>query len=613
MSFLVIGASGLVGYEFYRQNKSEKDWHYTYRNVAIRDFTKLDANDKKELDSVMQTFSPSTVIVPAAMAYVDGCEKDPETAQRNNVGVIENILESMEKYSAKRIVFFSTDYLFDGKNGPYSEDSKPNPINVYGKLKLECEQKIINSGFDYLIIRTTGIFGWEKQGKNFTYRLRNTLSSGKELVVPNDQFANYTYVRDLVSATLALLKKNANGIFNVAAPEVIDRETLAKRMAPFFIFNLNSNLIKGVPTSSLNGVAPRPMNGGLSIDKIISMGIRMMNLEDALKDMIARKKEDDVYGYMEDKVSVIMPCYNQVNYIRESVDSVLNQTYKNIELILIDNVSTDGTKEVIQEYEKKDRRVKAIYHKENMGYGGSINDGFANATGKYIALTSSDDIWYLEKLDIQVLQLISFNDSDLVHSDADIIDGKGKKTGTIRKLYRLDTSKASGNVFDYLTTKNICCTSTVLFRKECLKTYGEFDPELRFAHDWWFYIKLSQKHKFYYCPERLVAYRVHSTNVTRNKEWVYSDYVIIHRRLAEMGVDSKSHYISAALASSVLGQFQQARRFMAKAKESGKLTLKEKAIYHSIMKFNNISRPIGFINKARHAFSGFVYKFTDSR
>jgi glycosyltransferase involved in cell wall biosynthesis len=312
------------------------------------------------------------------------------------------------------------------------------------------------------------------------------------------------------------------------------------------------------------------------------------------------------------KITVIMPCYNQVQYVRESIDSVLNQTYKNIELLLIDNLSTDGTKEVIQEYEKKDNRIRAVYHKENMGLGYSFTEGMKLATGDFVSFTSSDDIWYLNKLEVQANTLNLNPESDVIHSDADIVDGKGKKTGTIKQFYKLRTSEASGNVFNCLTRKNICCTSTVLFKKECLKTYGEFDPELRFAHDWWLYIKLSQNHRFLYLTERLVAYRVHSTNTTRNKEWVYSDYVIIHKRLAEMGVDSKSHYISAALASSVLGKVQQAREFMAKAKEKGRFTLKEKAIYHSIMKLGNLSTPLGLINKARHAFSGLLYKFTSS-
>src|SRR3989338_3835167 len=179
MSVLVIGASGLVGYEFYRQNGEKEGWHYTYRNV-------------------------------------------------------KNVIDALQKTTRGKMVFFSTDYLFDGKDGPYSEDAKPNPLNVYGKLKLECEQEIQKSGLDYLIIRTTGVFGREIQRKNFLYRVTETLTRGDDLVIPNDQFANPTYVKDLVSATTNLLEMGKNGIYNVAGPEIMPRTELSHRFAKFY-------------------------------------------------------------------------------------------------------------------------------------------------------------------------------------------------------------------------------------------------------------------------------------------------------------------------------------------------------------------------------------------
>lgn len=293
MSNLVIGASGLVGYEFYRQTRELKDWNYTYHNIQIRDFIKLDALNIEELNKLFSKLSSKNIIVPAAMPDVNRCEKEPELSYKNNVKLIKNVLDSMKKNSGKKIIFFSTDYLFDGKNGPYSEDAKPNPLNVYGKHKLECEKEILSSGLDYLIIRTTGIFGWEKQRKNFMYRVIDTLSRGEELVVPNDQFANPTCVQDLVSATLFLLTHNHSGVFNVAGPEIMERETLARRISRFY--KLNENLIHGKPTSYFKSLANRPLNSGLKIDKITKIGLKMRIVEDALSDMQVRKKEDDIY------------------------------------------------------------------------------------------------------------------------------------------------------------------------------------------------------------------------------------------------------------------------------------------------------------------------------
>ena len=293
MGTLVIGASGLVGYEFYRQNKEKSDWHYTYRSVKLDDFTCLDAVDKEKTKQLIDELSPSLVIVPAAMAHVNKCETERELAYNGNVGVVKNVLSALQETTKGKIVFFSTDYLFDGEDGPYSEEAAPNPLNEYGRLKLQCEKEIINSGLEHLILRTTGIFGWEKQRKNFMYRVIDTLSAGKDLVVPNDQLANPTYVKDLVSATMVLLEKDLNGVFNVAGPEVMSRDELAVRMAKFY--NLNPGLVKGVLTSELGGLAPRPLKAGLKIDKITGLGIKMRVLEEALGDMRKRKAEEDHY------------------------------------------------------------------------------------------------------------------------------------------------------------------------------------------------------------------------------------------------------------------------------------------------------------------------------
>jgi len=293
MATLVIGASGQVGYEFYRQNKQKDDWHYTYRSVKIDDFIQLDAADAQRTDEVFSEIKPDTVIMPAAMAWVDKCEREPELARKNNVEALQNVLDSMKKNGGKRIVFFSTDYIFDGENGPYSEDAPTNPLNVYGKIKLKCEKMLGESGFDYIILRTTGVFGWEKQRKNFLYRIFDNLGQNKPMVVPDDQYATPTYVKDLVSAAMALLEGCHYGVFNVVGPEFMNRVELATRFAKGFGFD--AALISGKPTSEFPAAAPRPLRAGFRIDKIKSLGIRMRTVDEAVKDMIARKAEDDRY------------------------------------------------------------------------------------------------------------------------------------------------------------------------------------------------------------------------------------------------------------------------------------------------------------------------------
>jgi glycosyltransferase involved in cell wall biosynthesis len=315
-------------------------------------------------------------------------------------------------------------------------------------------------------------------------------------------------------------------------------------------------------------------------------------------------------GFMKPKVSVILPCYNHVRYVEDSVDSILNQTYGDFELIIIDNYSDDGTGELVKSLEKKDKRIRAVYHSTNMGIGASINEGFALAKGDVIALTSSDDLWHPTKLEEQVAVLGNKKDFDVVHSDAEIIDGSGRKTGkTIRSMYRLRPDDASGDLFETLTRSNVCCTSTILFRRCCLDTCNKFDIRLRYAHDWWFFITLSKKHKFYYVNSVLVSYRIHGTNLTRNFNLVYSDYWLIHSWLADMGIEPKRHLISAAFAAAVVGDRADSLSALQKAKRIGKLNVHESAIAFMIENFKGSPRLLLSLNSAKRGISGLAYDF----
>ncbi|HID72306.1 TPA: NAD(P)-dependent oxidoreductase [Candidatus Micrarchaeota archaeon] len=297
MVTLVIGGSGLVGYEFYRQSAGQEGWHFTYRSKKMDGFRQLDATDADAASAIIAELQPDVVIVPAAMAHVNRCETEPEMARLNNVGLIENVIAPMKKLGKGKLVFFSTDYLFDGRDGPYPEDAPFNPLNAYGRLKLDCEKAIAGSGLEHIIARTTGVFGWEMQRKNFLYRVMDTLSEGRELVIPEDQYATPTYVKDLVSAVNSLLEKGEGGVFNVSGPDYLNRVELASKMAD--AFSLDKSRIVGMPTSSFNNLAPRPLKAGLRIDKLTALGIMMRGVDESLEDMKRRKEEDDRYPLAE--------------------------------------------------------------------------------------------------------------------------------------------------------------------------------------------------------------------------------------------------------------------------------------------------------------------------
>ncbi len=290
---LIIGASGLVGNTLYRILSSQYQVEGTYCGYPCECLVRLDISDRRSVEKVIESFNPDCVFLPAAMTNVDLCEDNKDACIRVNVEGVNNVVSVIKDHPCK-LVYFSTEYVFDGKNGPYSEDDKPNPINVYGKAKLEAEYIISSLLKDYLIIRTTGIYGWEPQGKNFVMGLirRNRL---KETVkVPVDQISTPTYVEDLAVTSLELVHSGKKEIYNVAGSSLINRLEFANFIADEF--GLNKRLIRGIKTEDLMQKAARPLAAGLKIDKISGeLNIHMSSAVEGLK-LMKRSMPDGYAG-----------------------------------------------------------------------------------------------------------------------------------------------------------------------------------------------------------------------------------------------------------------------------------------------------------------------------
>ncbi len=164
--------------------------------------------------------------------------------------------------SGARFVYFSTDYVFDGRSGPYAETDPPRPLSVYGQAKLDAETAITDTlGASALIVRTTWVFGPERQGKNFAYQLAKTLKEGRPLICPSDQISNPSYGPDVAAAVVSLVEAGHSGLVHVAGPDWIDRVTFAQALAN--AFGLDASLIEARTTESLGQPAARPLKGGL--------------------------------------------------------------------------------------------------------------------------------------------------------------------------------------------------------------------------------------------------------------------------------------------------------------------------------------------------------------
>lgn len=211
------------------------------------------------------------------------------------------------------------------------------------------------------------------------------------------------------------------------------------------------------------------------------------------------------------KVSVIMNCYNSSTYLREAIDSVYAQTYRDWEIIFWDNASTDNSAGIAKSYDEKLR----YFHAENtVPLGHARNLAIENARGKYIAFLDCDDVWLPEKLEKQISFLESHTDVAMVYSDILSIDHNGKIIDNYlknKKLYR-------GNVFNNLLMYNFVAILTVVLRKKILDNVGMFDGSYMIDEDYELFLRISESYKVDYFNEPLAKYRIHGNNLCRKTD-----------------------------------------------------------------------------------------------
>lgn len=287
MRAVVIGGSGQIG--GWLLNVLSESGHEaigTYRSVPVPGLEQLDAANLEAAAFWLRSKKPDVVFYPAGFTWVDGCERDPEQAFAANRDQPVNLARAAGELGA-RFVAFSTDYVFDGTAGPYAEDSATHPLSVYGKAKLAAEHALEELlGDSLLTIRTSWVFGPERQGKNFAYQVVRTLRQGKDLAYPNDMTSNPSYGPDVARAALRLAEQGASGCIHVAGPEVIDRFRFAVAIAEGF--GIDAAGIRAVPNAELPQQAPRPLQGGLRTERLERClpGV-MRNLDEALRDFRA--------------------------------------------------------------------------------------------------------------------------------------------------------------------------------------------------------------------------------------------------------------------------------------------------------------------------------------
>ena len=222
------------------------------------------------------------VFFAAAYTHVDGCEDDPARA----FAVNRDAPAAAARVAAQRrapFVFYSTEYVFDGTAGPYGEADAVRPLSAYGRSKLEGERAVLAAHPGALVIRTTVVYGFDAQEKNFVYQVLRRGRAGERMRVPADQRSSPTYVDDLVEASLTLVDKQAHGVVHVVGPEVVDRHAVAREVCRAFA--LDPGFLEPVTTASLGQKAPRPLTAGLRVDRVSALGIGLRGPAEGLAAM----------------------------------------------------------------------------------------------------------------------------------------------------------------------------------------------------------------------------------------------------------------------------------------------------------------------------------------
>ena len=290
MKVMVLGANGLVGqklikemnssYEIIAVSKGAK----TFNGEQMVEYHRADITDSARINELLRKIQPGVVVNAAAYTDVDGCEANKEKCWRVNVEGVENITRVARLINSK-LIHISTDYVFDGKNGPYSEEHQPSPTTYYGKAKLASENVVIGSKVRYAIIRTNVVYGKAYPAKaSFVRWVTDELSAGRKINVVNDQFNNPTFANDLAICILRIIQLDAEGLYNYAGADYVSRFKFAQMIAEKFGYS--PNLVYPINTKDLGQIAKRPKNGGLRTEKARDrLGLKILGIDHGLEMM----------------------------------------------------------------------------------------------------------------------------------------------------------------------------------------------------------------------------------------------------------------------------------------------------------------------------------------
>jgi len=293
-TILVTGSNGLLGQKLIHALRHRKDITLIASSKGENRISEtsgyiyeaLDITSEDNTHRVISKYLPHTIIHTAAMTNVDACEINQKECFEINVKGTENLIKSAEsiKEHSPHFIHLSTDFIFDGKSGPYKEEDIPNPLSWYANTKLQSEKIVMQSKLNWAIARTIIVFGTaEKISRtNIVLWAIENLKNNKELNIVNDQYRTPTLAEDLADACIRIADKNAGGIFHISGKDFMSIYEMVIRIANYF--NYDASLVKPISSEGLKQPAKRPPKTGFHIQKAIDyLGFKPHSFEEAIE------------------------------------------------------------------------------------------------------------------------------------------------------------------------------------------------------------------------------------------------------------------------------------------------------------------------------------------
>jgi len=299
MKILITGANGLVagylirewtgrGHQIMATGLGPSRLHGTGQEQLS--YQELDIRDAEAVFRVVKKMQPDWIIHNAARAQPDHCETNPAACWDTNVTATRFLLEAARETGA-HFLFMSTDFVFDGKNGPYRESDPTGPVNYYGCTKRVAEKAVMASGLQWIIVRTVLVYGQHRgvQRFNLLTWVRDKLAAGEGIKVVNDQYRTPTYAGDLALGIRMAIEQDQRGIFHISGNEFMTPYDMA--VATAHALGLNAGLIEKVNASTFTQPALRPAKTGFIIDKAMQeLGYRPHTFTEGLWNMLNEDK-----------------------------------------------------------------------------------------------------------------------------------------------------------------------------------------------------------------------------------------------------------------------------------------------------------------------------------